>query len=299
MFGFFSPDPSVKITINGNKDLEHYRDTVLHTKDPVFMQNDKITGTLEIVPPPGKTVSHQGIALYLIGEFRRADGEMISRFFSRKQELVPAGDLRTPIKSEYTFDSIVFPTATYKGTAINVVYAVQIVVVHRIIDYKVESPFTVVLFQKPISTNEAIHNEVGIRNVLHIEFVFPKGIIDCHEPLVGAVYFILIKLRIVHMAITLYRNETYTSDDVFIKKKTELKTIEIMDGAPVRGDHIPIRFFISEADIWPFIPFKGSQLKVEHYARAVLTDENGKKYYKRLKVDFARFKPEPPQPAKN
>ena len=292
MFGFFSPDPSIKITVNGNQHLENYRDEILHTKDAIFTQNDKVTGTLEIVPPPGKTVSHQGIVLFLVGEFRRPDGETISRFFTRKQELVPAGDLRTPIKSEYTFDSITFPTATYKGTAINVVYAVQIVVIHRIIDFKVEQPITVVIFQKPIAPIEHIHNEVGIRNVLHIEFVFPKNVIDSREPLVGAVYFILIKLRIIHMAITLYRNETYSGDDNFIKKKTELKTIEIMDGAPVRGDHIPIRFFISEAEIWPFVQFKGSQLTVEHYARAVLTDENGKKYYKRLKVDFARFKPE-------
>ena len=291
MFKFFNNDPSVKITINGNKDLESYRDNILKTKSPIFTQNDQVTGNLEIIPPPGKSVSHQGIALYLIGEFRKPDGETISRFFTKKQELVPAGDLRTPIKADYTFDSITFPTSSYHGTAINIVYSIQIVVIHRIFDFKTEEPFTVILFQNPPTAIQSIHNEVGIRNVLHIEFVFPKSVIDCQEPLVGSVYFILIKLRIIHMAITLYRNETFTSDDIFIKQKTELKTFEIMDGAPCRGDHIPIRFFISEANIWPFVPFKGCQLRVEHYARAVLTDENGKHYYKRLKVDFARFSP--------
>jgi vacuolar protein sorting-associated protein 26 len=291
MFGFFSPNPSIAITINGNKALEQYRDRVLGTKEPIYTQNDKVTGTLEIVPPPGKTVTHQGIYLMLIGEFHRTDGETISRFFTRKQELVPAGELRTTIKSEYTFDNIQFPTATFKGTAVNVYYAIQICVVHRIIDHKQEQPFTVVLFHPPVEPR-SIHNEVGIRNVLHIEFVFPREKIDCMEPLVGAVYFILIRLRIIHMALTLYRVENFSSDDVFIKKKTELKTIEIMDGAPCRGDNIPIRFFISEAGIYPFVSFRGSNLKVEHYVRAVLTDENGKNYFKRLKVEFARFKPE-------
>ena len=292
MFGFFSPDPSITITINGNKDLEPYRDNFLKTKDPIYGKGDKITGNLEIIPPPGKTVSHKGIILLVIGEFRRSDGNVMDRFFTRKQELVPAGELKSPIKSEFSFDDVNFPTATYFGTAVNVVYAVQVVVVHRVIDYKVESPFTVVLFAQPVEKPQSTHNEVGIRNVLHIEFVLPKQINDIREPVIGAVYFILIKLRIVHMGLTLYRVETYSSDEFFIKKKTELKTIEIMDGAPVRGDHIAIRFFISEADIWPFVPFKNSQLKVEHYVRAHLTDENGKKYYKRLKVEFARFKPE-------
>ena len=292
MFGFFSPDPSITITIDGDSGMEWYRDNYLSTKDPCYAQGAKVTGKFEIIPPPGKTVSHKGINIYLIGEFRRMDGTVLERFFSRKQELVPTGDLKTAIKSDFSFETVNFPTATYKGSEIKVVYAVQIVVAHRVIDYKVESPFTVILFAEPLASPQNIHNEVGIRNVLHIEFVFPKPINDIREPLVGAVYFILIKLRIVHMGLTLYRTETFNSEDNFIKKKVELKTIEVMDGPPVRGDHIPIRFFISEADIWPFVPFKNSHLKVEHYVRAHLIDENGKKYFKRLKVDFARFKPE-------
>ena len=292
MFGFFSPKPSITLKINGNKDLERYRDNFLKTADPVYGQGDIVSGTVEIIPPPGKSVSHKGIELLLIGEFRRADGVAMDRFLTVKQELVPAGELNSPIKSEFQFNQTKFPTATYFGTAVNVVYAVQVVVVHRIVDDKFEAPFTVVLFAQPVEKPQSIHNEVGIRNVLHIEFVLPKQINDIREPLIGAVYFILIKLRIVHMGLTLYRVETYSSDEFFIKKKTELKTIEIMDGAPVRGDHVPIRFFVSEADIWPFVPFKRSQLQVEHYVRAHLTDENGKKYFKRLKVEFARFKPE-------
>lgn len=292
MFGFFSPDPSVTITINGNPGLEAYRDKVLKNNLPTFTDGDKVTGKLEIIPPPGKGVSHKGIVLLLIGEFRRADGEPIGRFMTKKQELVPEGELKIPIKQDFTFDNVKFLCSTFKGTAVNVTYAIQVLVIHRVIDFKVEQQFQAILFQERPKDVPAIHNEVGIRNVLHIEFVFPSPSIDCKEPLVGACYFILIKLRIVHMALTLYRQETFQSDDVYIKKKTELKTIEIMDGAPCRGDHIPIRFFLGEADLWPFEDFKDSHLKVEHYVRAVLTDENDKKYYKRLKVEFLRFKPQ-------
>lgn len=293
MFGFFSPDPTVTITINGNESLNPYRDSVLKTDLPCFTDGDKISGKLEIIPPPGKAVSHKGIILLLIGEFRRADhGESVGRFLTKRQELVPEGELRIPIKQDYSFDNVKFPCSTFKGTAINVVYSVQVLVVHRVIDFKVEQQFTALLFKQRPTETQPIHNEVGIRNILHIEFVFPSPAIDCTDALVGACYFILIKLRIVHMALTLYRQETFQSDDFYLKKKTELKTIEIMDGAPCRGDHIPIRFFLGEANLYPFEDFSKSPLKVEHYVRAVLTDENGKKYYKRLKVEFLRFKPD-------
>lgn len=293
MLNLFQTNPSVTINVNSNTTLENYRDNVLKTNLPILTANDKVTGHLDVTPPPGKAVSHKGIILQVIGEFRRTDGEVINRFYTKKQELVPAGELRTPISNDFTFDNVNFSTGTFFGSAINVVWSVQLVVVHTLVDFKQETQFTVVLFDKrPASTEvQPIHNEVGIKNVLHIEFVFPSPKIDCTDAMVGSVYFILIKLRIIHMALTLYRVENYSSDDVFIKKKTELKTIEIMDGAPVRGDSIPIRFYIGEAGIWPFTPFKGSHLKVEHYVRAHLTDENGKKYFKRLKVEFGRFMP--------
>jgi len=259
---------------------------------PVYMNGDSVTGTLEITPPPGKVVTHGSILLLLIGEYRKPDGDVINRFFIQKQELVPAGELRSPINTKYTFEHVNFPVSSFQGNAVHVVYTVQVVVVHKIIDFKVESPFTVLIFTPKPTEIEPIHNEVGIRNILHIEFVFPRSTVGFDEPLVGAVYFILVKLRIVHMSLSLYQVENYSSDDAFIKKKTEIKTIEIMDGAPVRGDHVPIRFFVSEGEIWPFTASQKGYLKVDHYVRATLTDENGKKYFKRLKVEFARFKPE-------
>jgi vacuolar protein sorting-associated protein 26 len=68
-----------------------------------------------------------------------------------------------------------------------------------------------------------------------------------------------------------------------------LKTIELMDGAPVRGELIPVRAFISDINLWPFVSFPGSPLTVEHYFRVSMEDENGKQYGKRLPIDFGRY----------
>ena len=91
------------------------------------------------------------------------------------------------------------------------------------------------------------------------------------------------------MQLNLYRVESYNSEDTVFKKKTLVKQFEIMDGPPVRGECIPIRIFLANEKIWPFIPFRGCPLKVEHYLRAQLTDENGKGYFKRLKLEFIRY----------
>lgn len=128
-----------------------------------------------------------------------------------------------------------------------------------------------------------------MRNLLHLEFVFPSQYIDCRGVLTGSVYFIMVKIRIIHMSLALYRLETYAGEDEFIKKKVMLRNAEIMDGAPVRGDHIPIRFYVGNVSVWPFTVFRSSQLSVEHYFRASIVDENGKTYFKKLKVELYRF----------
>lgn len=292
VLGYFK-DPEVNIFIERNTKLEGYRDRFLKTELPIFTRGDKVSGIIEVTPPVGRSIVHQGVQLNLVGEYRKFNGESISRFYTRKQELLPKGELMAPLKTNFAFDNVNFTTCSYKGTAVNVVFFIELKIVRRMIDFKVEAPFTVVIFtprpQKCIST----HNEVGIRNILHIEFVFPHNMIDSVGCALGAVFFILVKIRIVHMELMLYRVENYTSDEVYFKKKTILKTFEIMDGAPVRGECIPIRFYLGDANIWPFHHFKDSKLKVEHYIKAKLRDENNKGYYKRLKVDFTRFEPLP------
>ena len=285
----FGAKPTINIKIDGNPKFDQYKQNQMHINLPLYTQGDAVTGHVTIEMPAGKSLSHQGILVILQGEFKYPDGTVISPFFTRKQEIVPQGEITSPISSDFRFDNFNFPCCSYAGSSVSVNYIIQVRIVKRLIDIKQESEFAVVFFTPPPSNLEPVHNEVGIRNILHIEFVFPQNLFDCTGCVIGAVYFILVKLRIVHMQLNFYRIESYNSDDTVFKKKTLLKQYEIMDGPPVRGECIPIRLFLSNEDIWPFVPFKGCPLHVEHYIRAQLTDENGKGYFKRLKIDFQRY----------
>lgn len=287
----FNNNPTVNITIKGNPSLENYKKIYSKFDYPSFLKNDVVEGHLEVKIPPGKPDSHRGITLTIYGQFTSKNGDLLSRFFERTQTLAPPGELSADIDTDFSFDKLDFPVSSYFGQHTNVEYGIEFKVIHRIIDFKETSPFLVFLFSHE---NEAvpIHNEIGMTNILHIEFIFPKSDFDCHECVIGRAYFILVKLKVVHMNVSLYCAETYENGGKFIKEKTVVDTIELMDGAPVRGDHIPIRYFLGSNDIWPFLAWKGSPLKVDYYLRAQMIDENGKKYYKRLKVNIIRRKPE-------
>ena len=288
--GLFGKKPQISIEIDGNPSLNEYRDRVTNLGLPAYVQGDKVTGRLELLPVPGKSLSHQGIVLTLFGEFREKDGGKLMRFFERQQYLAPTGELTVPVKTDFSFDKIRFPTASYYGQAFDAVYGIELRVVQRLKDTVHSSNFLVFMFEET-TENLPIHNEIGMTNVLHIEFIFSHSQFDCHGVVIGAAYLLLVKLRIVHMQISLYVMETFERGGKYIKKRSILKTCEVMDGPPCRGDHIPIRFFLGDCDVWPYVPFRDSPAKVEIYLRAQLTDENGKKYFKTLRAKIIRFRP--------
>lgn len=290
MLSFIHTNPAVSIDIPGNAHLMEEIKSFLPEGLVAYHRGDSISGTVEITPPAGKTISHKSINLTVFGEFRNEKKKPIERFFQRTQCLQPPGNLTATLKTDFTFPNLNLPTNTYYGTVVDAIFGIEVRVVHRVSDFVIEKEFVSLSYETyPLKTS--LHNEIGMKNILHVEFVFPRQAYDAREAVIGTAYFILVKLRIVFIRMMIYRNEIFNSDSMYLKRKTVLKTYEILDGAPVRGDHIPIRIYMADSDIWPFHNFTGSHLEVEHYMRIEMTDENGKNYYKRMKIYFNRFKP--------
>ena len=289
MLNFLYTNPTITIDLPGDKELMNNIKSFAPPL-PAYDRNDTLVGHVTISPPNGRVVSHRAINIVLFGEFRTDKNKMLSRFFQKTQCLMAPGDLSKEIDVDFAFQNMNLPTNTYYGTTINIVFGIEARVVHRISDFVVEQQFIALTYDRyPLKT--VIHNEIGMKNILHIEFVFPKQAYDAREVVIGKAFFILVKLRIVEIKMLLYQNEEYDFEGTRIFQKTILRTYEILDGSPVRGDDIPIRIFMGDANIWPYVNFQNSPLKVEQFLRIEMVDENGKSYFKRMRVYFKRFEP--------
>lgn len=83
--------------------------------------------------------------------------------------------------------------------------------------------------------------EVGIEECLHIEFEYEKSWYHLKDVVIGKIYFLLVRIKLKYMEIELRRRET---SQIGSTPKNETEIIgkyEIMDGAPVRGETVPIR----------------------------------------------------------
>ncbi len=93
--------------------------------------------------------------------------------------------------------------------------------------------------------------QVGIEDCLHIEFEYNKTKYHLKDVVIGKIYFLLVRLKIKHMELEVRRREsTGTGSDMYNESETITK-FEIMDGAPVRGECVPVRLFLSSFDLTP------------------------------------------------
>ncbi|XP_043539078.1 vacuolar protein sorting-associated protein 26A isoform X2 [Chiloscyllium plagiosum] len=112
------------------------------------------------------------------------------------------------------------------------------------------------------------------------------------DVIVGKIYFLLVRIKIQHMELQLIKKEI---TGIGPSTTTETETIakyEIMDGAPVKGESIPIRLFLAGYDLTPTMRDVNKKFSVRYFLNLVLVDEEDRRYFKQQEIVLWRKAPE-------
>merc|ERR1712093_736419 len=148
--------------------------------------------------------------------------------------------------------------------------------------------------QKPTiepEINNSIKMEVGIEDCLHIEFEYNKSKYHLKDVVVGKIYFLLVRIKIKHMELAIIRRESTGSGPNLYNESETITKFEIMDGAPVRGESIPIRLFLNGFDLSPTYKAIHNKFSVKYYLNLVLVDEEDRRYFKQQEIILWRKPP--------
>ncbi|CCC67471.1 hypothetical protein NCAS_0A09130 [Naumovozyma castellii] len=145
----------------------------------------------------------------------------------------------------------------------------------------------------PPPSNSANNNEshpvkldIGIENCLHIEFEFSKARYTLKDVIVGRIYFLLTRLKIKHMELSLITRESSgLQPSNYLIDSTAIR-YGIMDGSPVKGESIPIRLFLGGYDLIPNMSC--NYFNVKNYLSLVIIDEAGRRYFKQSEIILYR-----------
>lgn len=82
------------------------------------------------------------------------------------------------------------------------------------------------------------------------------------------------------MEIALIRRESAGSGPSLYNENESLTKFEIMEGAPVRGESVPVRLFLGGFDLTPTYRNVASKFSLKYYINLVLVDEDDRRYFK-------------------
>uniref|UniRef100_A0A8C5L5I9 Vacuolar protein sorting-associated protein 26A n=1 Tax=Jaculus jaculus TaxID=51337 RepID=A0A8C5L5I9_JACJA len=102
----------------------------------------------------------------------------------------------------------------------------------------------------------------------------------------------ILRTKIQHMKLQLIKKEI---TGIGPSTTTETETVakyEIMDGAPVKGEFIPIRLFLAGYDPTPTMIDVNKKFSVRYFLNLMLVDEEDRRYFKQQEIILWRKAPE-------
>ncbi|CAG8005076.1 unnamed protein product [Penicillium olsonii] len=260
---------------------------------PLYMDGESVKGAVTIRPKDGKRLEHTGIKVQFIGTIEMFyDRGNHYEFLSLVQELAAPGELLHPQSFPFNFKSIEKQYESYNGINVKLRYFVRVTVSRRMADVVREKDLWVYSYRMPPENNSPIKMDVGIEDCLHIEFEYSKSKYHLKDVIVGRIYFLLVRLKIKHMELSIIRRETTGSPPNQYNESETLVRFEIMDGSPSRGETIPIRLFLGGFDLTPTFRDVNKKYSTRYYLSLVLIDEDARRYFKQSEIVLYRQAPE-------
>mmetsp|Transcript_24002 Transcript_24002/g.23758 ORF Transcript_24002/g.23758 Transcript_24002/m.23758 type:complete len:295 (+) Transcript_24002:13-897(+) len=254
---------------------------------PVYTGNEDISGRLVVNMKRGKKIEHQGVKVELIGRIDITyERNQTSDFISMSRELEPPGTINESATIPFSFSKVDKQFETYQGRFCKVRYIIKTTILRKNFSSNIvnEQEVSVLNTTNEEEDSTSIKMEVGIEECLHIEFEYNKHKYHLKDCILGKVNFLLVRIRIKYMEIAIIRRETIGAGAQATNENETVAKFEVMDGAPVRGEFIPIRVFLGAFDLTPTYYNVNNKFSVRHFLNLVLVDEEDRRYFKQQEI---------------
>lgn len=303
MSSFFKPVLDIDINIDDEDNRACHE--ITNTKKgiierlPIYDDGESVSGIVTLrVRGEGRKVEHNGVTISLVGcvdvkNGAAASGDRTSNinntFLQLTADLYPPGELLHTQTTYFNFKDVQKQYNSYKGQNVDLAYFLKV----KVLPSKNKTPIT--KYKKiwcelydDISQlkQKSAKLDIGIESCLHIEFEFDRSHYTLDDLILGRVYFLLSRLKIKNMELSLITREKITNGEKNIISECVPVKFEIMDGSPVKGETIPIRLFLSGYELLPSMEL--GSFSVKNYLSLVIYDEDGRRYFKQAEIYLHR-----------
>lgn len=289
LFGFGpSCDVEFELDRSGTRKYAEVVDEGKKVKQLIYYDGEDVGGTVHIrLKKPGTKIEHQGIRLEFIGQIEMFYDRSNHHVFTSLSKLLNyPGEITENLAIDFNFPAVDKQHESYAGVNVKLRYFLRLTIIKRFSNIVKEEDIFVHTLSAYPETNNSIKMEVGIEDCLHIEFEYNKSKYHLKDAIIGKIYFLLVRIKVKYMELAIMKREII-GDNAQVETESVAK-YEIMDGAPVKGESIPIRLFLGGYDLTPSMRDVQKKFSCKYYLNLVLVDEEDRRYFKQQEITLWR-----------
>ncbi|CAK8684959.1 vacuolar protein sorting-associated protein 26B-like [Clavelina lepadiformis] len=279
---------SVEILLDGSDKRKKVRHKVSDSKSSemcIYYDGETVSGAVSVNLKSGAKLDHKGIKVELIGQIEILyDRTNVHDFTTLTKQLASPGSLMQSKVFSFEFPHVEKPYESYFGSNVRLRYFLKVTVGRRLTDLTEELEFVVHTLSTYPENHSSIKMEVGIEDCLHIEFEYNKQKYHLKDAIIGKIYFLLVRVKIKHMEVHIIKRESTGNGPNMYHEDDTIAKFEIMDGAPVKGESIPIRLFLAGYELTPSMRDVNKKFSVRYFLNLVLIDEEDRRYFKQQEI---------------
>jgi len=279
----FLKGKKAEISVRFESDTEREMKRVGESEVPIFVGSEDVSGRASVITK--KSMSHLGIKAEFIGqiELSHARGKPVV-FVQEVVDLAGEGSMEGSSVFDFAFEGVEKIHESYNGINARLRYFVRITVGQKYGDIVKESDIWVINYSSAPEDNRGIKMEVGISECLHIEIEYVSTKHNLQDVVIGKIYFLLSRIKVKHMAVSLVRRETVAVGKEHVSERRILSKYEIMDGEPVRGESIPVRIFLGAYPLTPTYHKVENKFSLRYYLSLGIIDAEDRRYFKQHEI---------------
>jgi vacuolar protein sorting-associated protein 26 len=229
----------------------------------LFTNGDCISGQVLVSSSNVEPIRYTEIKCELVGQIRiEGDTKETENFICHWRVLDKNGSFTQLKAFDYKFENASLLYESYNGLNVTVRYFLRVTLTRPFAFNTVEEQgFWVQNVVEESEINHSLKMEVGIEDLLHIEFEYNKSKYHLEDAIIGSQLF---------------------SDSETVAR------FEIMDGTPFKDESIPVRLFLGGLRLSPTYIHVRDKFSVRNFLNLVLVDEDDRRYYKQQEVTLWR-----------
>ncbi|ENY60779.1 vacuolar sorting protein 26, putative [Entamoeba histolytica HM-1:IMSS-A] len=233
-----------------------------------------------------KPIMHNGIKLVLQGIFECQSGMKPQTIIDTSVDLCGPNSL-TNQQVMYPFEfAPLNQYESYNGKFLKLKYVLSVRIMSKSHINPQEKEFALIIPHTP-SLIQPINQELGIEKIIQLDLKLSKNSYALNDVVMGSLFIRLLHVKICRVEMNVIRVESI-GRPLMEKSRTNFKNIQLVDGQLVKGDIVPLRFFLKNLQLTPTLTNIADIFSVNYYLSFDFIDEEGMKYNCATEINLYR-----------